>query len=104
MSDIENAKQLLSLAAEDVAAMEVLKDAEQVSSRIFGFHAQQAVEKALKAWLSLAGASYPLTRVCACSRVQSGLGPPLGTLHSLAPRVRGAKCRIRSDGRNAHRG
>jgi len=61
MSDIENARQLLTLAAEDVEAMEVLKDAEHVSTRIFGFHAQQAVEKALKAWLSIAGVTYPLT-------------------------------------------
>lgn len=61
MKDIENARQLLSLAAEDLRAMEVLKDADQVSARIFGFRAQQAVEKALKAWLSLVGVTYPLT-------------------------------------------
>jgi HEPN domain-containing protein len=62
MRDIDNARQLLALAVEDVRAMEVLKDAgEDVSARIFGFHAQQAVEKALKAWLSLAGVTYPLT-------------------------------------------
>ena len=29
--------------------------------RTFGFHAQQAVEKAIKAWLNLAGKPYPRT-------------------------------------------
>jgi HEPN domain-containing protein len=33
----------------------------QVVDSIYGFHAQQAVEKALKAWLALRGARYPLT-------------------------------------------
>ena len=33
----------------------------RVPDESFGFHAQQATEKALKAWLALAGRRYPLT-------------------------------------------
>jgi HEPN domain-containing protein len=33
----------------------------QVVDSIYGFHVQQAVEKALKAWLALRGERYPLT-------------------------------------------
>ena len=36
-------------------------DAEAFDDEIFGFHAQQAVEKALKAWLTEVGVTYPLT-------------------------------------------
>lgn len=61
MSDIENAKQLLALAEEEVAALDLMTGSEKVSTWIFGFHAQQAVEKALKAWLSIAELEYPLT-------------------------------------------
>ncbi len=36
-------------------------DGETFSDEIFGFHAQQAVEKALKAWLAWLGVRYPKT-------------------------------------------
>jgi HEPN domain-containing protein len=59
MPDLEHARMLLRLARDDLAAMEVLETSPRISSSIFGFHAQQAVEKALKAWLSLLDVAYP---------------------------------------------
>ena len=38
-----------------------MSDAETFADEIFGFHAQQAAEKLLKAWLALLGATYPTT-------------------------------------------
>ena len=35
------------------------RTSQRISPSIFGFHAQQAVEKALKAWLSLLDVAYP---------------------------------------------
>jgi HEPN domain-containing protein len=61
MADIQNARMLLGIAREDFAAMKALRNAENTTDRTFGFHAQQAVEKALKAWLMLLGVSYPYT-------------------------------------------
>jgi HEPN domain-containing protein len=59
MPDLEHARLMLRLAQDDLAAMEVLETSPWISSSIFGFHAQQAVEKALKAWLSLLDVAYP---------------------------------------------
>lgn len=39
--------------------MRVMDDPRLADIEIFGFHAQQAVEKALKAWLDLRGVLYP---------------------------------------------
>lgn len=38
-----------------------MTDASVFDDSIFGFHAQQVVEKSLKAWLSGIGAEYPKT-------------------------------------------
>jgi HEPN domain-containing protein len=59
MPDLEHARLMLRLAQDDLAAMEVLETSARISPSIFGFHAQQAVEKALKAWLSLLDVAYP---------------------------------------------
>ncbi len=59
MSDPEHARLMLQLAQDDLTALEELRTSQRISPAIFGFHAQQAVEKALKAWLSLLGATYP---------------------------------------------
>jgi HEPN domain-containing protein len=61
MADLEHARMLLDLAKDDLAALEVLMGSWRVSANIYGFHAQQAVEKGLKAWLSLEGVLYPRT-------------------------------------------
>jgi HEPN domain-containing protein len=59
MSDRDHAAMMLTLAKHDLAALEGMKDSRQFTTAIFGFHAQQAVEKALKAWLTKAGGGYP---------------------------------------------
>jgi len=38
-----------------------MKQRELFEDSVFGFHAQQSAEKALKAWLSLRGTPYPKT-------------------------------------------
>jgi HEPN domain-containing protein len=59
MPDLEHARLMLRLGQDDLAAMQALETLPRISPSIFGFHAQQAVEKALKAWLSLLDVSYP---------------------------------------------
>lgn len=52
---------LLALAREDLAAAEALDRAERVSDAPVGFHAQQAVEKALKAAIASRDTDFPFT-------------------------------------------
>src|SRR5690349_14927675 len=52
---------LLALASEDLAAAEALDRAERVSDAPVGFHAQQAVEKALKAAIASRDQEFPFT-------------------------------------------
>jgi HEPN domain-containing protein len=61
MSGVEHAREMLTLAQRDFKALQGMLDAETFADEIFGFHAQQAVEKALKAWLTLVGVEYPRT-------------------------------------------
>jgi len=50
MSEIKHARALRGMG-----------DALTFTDEVFGFHAQQAVEKTLKAWLASLGLEYPLT-------------------------------------------
>jgi len=50
---------MLEMARKDLKALEGMLDKETFDDEIFGFHAQQSVEKALKSWLSIIGAGYP---------------------------------------------
>jgi len=59
MSDLEHAKMILVAARRDLLALSGMADQQQFADEIFGFHAQQVVEKALKAWLSLRSLEYP---------------------------------------------
>ena len=52
---------MLQLARRDLHALINMTDPERFDDSVFGFHAQQTVEKALKAWLSLMGVAYPKT-------------------------------------------
>lgn len=61
MSSPRMARELLLTARSDLKALSNMLDAECFDDRVFGFHAQQAVEKALKAWLSALGSAYPYT-------------------------------------------
>jgi HEPN domain-containing protein len=55
------ADQLLRLARGDLASAEALYETEGISSANSGFHAQQAVEKALKAVLATREIDFPFT-------------------------------------------
>jgi HEPN domain-containing protein len=59
MSDLDHARMMLSLARRELTALQHMLDMNAVANEIFGFHAQQAVEKALKALLSLVDVDYP---------------------------------------------
>jgi HEPN domain-containing protein len=55
------ARELVGLADDDRVAAEALLEVAAVSDAIVAFHAQQAVEKALKAVLAAAGNEFPFT-------------------------------------------
>lgn len=59
MKDLEQARVLLAMARKDVTALRAMGDPLAFAEEIFGFHAQQAVEKALKAWIAALGGEYP---------------------------------------------
>jgi HEPN domain-containing protein len=62
MGDLEHAASLLRMAHKDFNALLGMQGNPLFADEIFGFHVQQAVEKALKAWLCTYGSgSYPLT-------------------------------------------
>jgi len=61
MSNRDHAQLLLQLAQADVRAVRAMADTTWFSDAIVGFHAQQAVEKALKALLSMHAIIYPKT-------------------------------------------
>jgi HEPN domain-containing protein len=58
-SDKDHAQQLLQMATMDHTALMNMLDPEHFTDEIFGFHAQQAIEKALKAWIAVRGLEYP---------------------------------------------
>jgi HEPN domain-containing protein len=58
-SDKEHARQLWEMAGRDLKALQSMRDANQFSDEVFGFHAQQAIEKALKAWMAVRHLTYP---------------------------------------------
>jgi hypothetical protein len=61
MREVEHARSLLRLAQHDLNAVIAMQESALVADEIVGFHAQQSVEKALKAWMSATGLVYPLT-------------------------------------------
>jgi HEPN domain-containing protein len=67
MSDLEHAKSLLEMAKGDLNALRGMSSSNSPSGEIFftdeifGFHAQQAAEKCLKAWIASMGERYPRT-------------------------------------------
>ncbi len=61
MSVNDPARQMMDAAARDVLALQAMGNAAIFADEVFGFHAQQAVEKYLKAWLASKGREYPLT-------------------------------------------
>lgn len=61
MSAHEHAHMMFRLAQRDFRALQGMLDTNIFATEIFGFHAQQVVEKALKSWLSLLDVDYPRT-------------------------------------------
>ena len=61
MSDLKCVRVLLAAANRDIEILQLMHDSTGGPDEIFGFHAQQAAEKSLKAWLALLGEVYPLT-------------------------------------------
>jgi HEPN domain-containing protein len=61
MRDLKQAAASLGMARKDFKALTGMMDADVFDEEIYGFHAQQAIEKSLKAWLALLGREYPLT-------------------------------------------
>jgi HEPN domain-containing protein len=61
MRDSEHALMLLAMARRDLKAALAMTDTVVFPDEIVGFHFQQAIEKALKAWLAYLGADYPKT-------------------------------------------
>jgi len=57
----EHARLMLRKALEDLDVLEVLAEARKPVQAAIGFHAQQAVEKSLKAVLANRGLTYPRT-------------------------------------------
>jgi len=59
MKQRELVRALLHKAAQDEAAVARLMPDADLDDELVGFHAQQAVEKSLKAWLAHLGIDYP---------------------------------------------
>lgn len=61
MATLEAARRLLAKAAQDEFVLEQFVGNPQAADEMFGFHAQQAAEKLLKAALAARGVDYPRT-------------------------------------------
>ena len=59
----DHGQDLLLMARKDFDALRGMLDNPLFADEIFGFHAQQAIEKSLKAWLAARLLSFPLTQV-----------------------------------------
>jgi HEPN domain-containing protein len=49
---------LLAMAGKDIDLLRYIVSSDLIADEIFGFHAQQAVEKSLKAWVYIAGGTF----------------------------------------------
>ena len=79
MADLDVAQRLLLAARRDAIVLEKLIHDVEVDDSILGFHAQQAVEKSLKAVLSRAGVEFRRTHDLAellDLMTDAGLAPP----------------------------
>jgi len=61
MNGREDAQRMFRLARSDGEAVRALCDNPEIADEIIGFHTQQAIEKALKAWLAALGVDCPYT-------------------------------------------
>ena len=84
MKEADLAHQLLSSAEKDLKAIKNMTDPNAFADEVFGFHAQQTVEKSLKAWIALLGEEYPFVHDLdlLLNRVQK-LGCDINALQNL---------------------
>ncbi|HQF53926.1 MAG TPA: HEPN domain-containing protein [Fibrobacteria bacterium] len=57
----EEWKAMLEMGRKDLRALVLFETSSELADEIFGFHTQQAAEKALKAWISRLGGAYSPT-------------------------------------------
>ena len=75
MKDLSEARSLLNVAHRDLRALSGMVDSNFFADEIFGFHAQQAAEKSLKAWISALDEMFPFTHdLAALLRIIEGKG------------------------------
>jgi hypothetical protein len=60
----DHAQDLLLLAGKDFSALRGMLGNPLFADEIFGFHAQQAIEKSLKAWLAARSGEHPVDGQC----------------------------------------
>ncbi len=83
-SDKDHAFQMLEMAKKDHQALTHMLDAENFSEEIFGFHAQQSIEKGLKAWIAGRGLTYPKSHdVSALIKILENNGEDLSNFPNL---------------------
>ena len=83
-SDKDHAEQLLRMSVKDHTALTGMLDPHSFSEEVFGFHAQQTVEKALKAWIAALGFVYPKSHdVSALIKILNGCGQDLSAFADL---------------------
>lgn len=61
MSAPKCARVLIEAAVRDLQVVRLGLRETQLPEEVFGFHAQQAIEKLVRAWLAILGEVYPLT-------------------------------------------
>jgi len=61
MSDADQARAIFAMAKKDFQALQEMAGNLVIADEILGFHAQQAIEKSLKAWIAWLGRDYPRT-------------------------------------------
>ena len=83
----EYAEHLLRRARDDQHVLELLVNDPDAATWTVGFHAQQAVEKAIKAVLSASGTEYPRTHnlVVLMGLLEGSRPPDAGELPRLTP-------------------
>lgn len=83
-SDRDHALQLLEMATRDHTALSHMLNAIDFPEEVFGFHAQQSIEKALKAWIAVRHLAYPKTHdLGVLVRILAEAGTEVGSFEGL---------------------